>query len=548
MHGYAYIALLAATSCLGAIAPTQNAGLDEDLKATSTEPNWFQTRPQSFQGPTITGAAPFLALTNSAPFGQKTYTPNYPLETSEPIRGAEWQNAFHSMGNLSPYYPNEDGFGVDEYPHPTGSNITQMHLLHRHGSRYPTVGDALVKWAQNISYAIGNGTIFTGGLAFLNKWQYPLGAEILVPRGRQELFDSGILNYFNYGALYRNGSKLVVRTTTQDRMLRSAENFLSGFFGVEWTEKANLLAMIEEPRYNTSLFSTNTCPNAIKVFGSYVADPVEEWKSIYLKEKTQQLREQSGGYNWTIDDSYNAQSVCAYETVSMGYSSFCRLFDYTEWEGFAYASDITFNAIAGFQGPASRAQGVTWVEEFIARVEGRSWDHPAGTTAANVTLNTNSVTFPLNQSLYLDFAHDNILVAVLTAFGFKQFSQFLPSNGPPIDQRFHSSQVVPFAGRMNIEIIKAPHKVKRRRSHDRDSDPYVYGTGETHYVHFLQNQRTLPLHSSFSECEERDDGWCELTIFLEIQKHSLAKAEFEYSCTGDWELGEYGDVTDGVPA
>lgn len=82
---------------------------------TTTEPEWFKTRPQSFQGVrlslfacstnrsgyTATGAAPFLAQTNPAPFGNPaTYTANHPLETSQPIRGAKDRNIFHHMGIL----------------------------------------------------------------------------------------------------------------------------------------------------------------------------------------------------------------------------------------------------------------------------------------------------------------------------------------------------------------------------------------------------------------------------------------------------------------
>lgn len=51
-------------------------------------------------------------------------------------------------------------------------------------------------------------------------WKYELGAEILVPRGRQELFESGVLHYYNYAQLYNPNSKIIVRTTTQDRMLK----------------------------------------------------------------------------------------------------------------------------------------------------------------------------------------------------------------------------------------------------------------------------------------------------------------------------------------
>ena len=55
---------------------------------------------------------------------------------------------------------------------------------------------------------------FTGELAFLNSFSYGLGYEILVPVGQQELFDSGVLHYYDYGHLYNTSTKIIARTTT----------------------------------------------------------------------------------------------------------------------------------------------------------------------------------------------------------------------------------------------------------------------------------------------------------------------------------------------
>lgn len=89
-------------------------------------------------------------------------------------------------------------------------------------------------------------------LAFLKTWEYGLGAEILVPRGRQEMFDSGVLHYYQYAALYDPNTKIIARSTTQDRMTKSAEYFLAGFFGQEWTKNASLELIIEGPLFNNS--------------------------------------------------------------------------------------------------------------------------------------------------------------------------------------------------------------------------------------------------------------------------------------------------------
>ena len=87
------------------------------------------------------------------------------------------------MGQLSHYFPNPDGFGVDEYALPPGTNISQLHMLHRHGSRYPE------SYSPTLGEKIANktGTFnATGDLAFLNDYEYKLGYEMLVPLGHQE--------------------------------------------------------------------------------------------------------------------------------------------------------------------------------------------------------------------------------------------------------------------------------------------------------------------------------------------------------------------------
>ncbi|KAL3457134.1 phosphoglycerate mutase-like protein [Aspergillus heterothallicus] len=544
----AVILLAAATSVDAAIIKSD--ATTTTTTSTTTQPDWFQDPSGSYQGFTSTGTAPSLAETNPVTFKHQSFAPNAPLQTQEPIEGAHGRNIFEVVGDLSPYFSPKDGFGVDEYPLPSGSRITHMHMLHRHGSRYPSSSESVPTWAEGILNSTAAGNKFKGELAFLNDWKNGLGEELLTAKGREELFESGVLNWFNYGHLYNSSSKLVVRTTTQNRMLESAKNFLAGFFGLDWTEKANLLAMVESTGYNNSLIGMYTCTNALRYLSSAdFGKPIATWRDTYLKKRTAAFNKISGSYTWTTSSVYTAQSLCVYETISLGYSNFCQLFTYEEFVHFGYLLDIEFAAMTGFQSPTGRAQGIAWVEEFLARVEGHLLETTE--TNANMTLDTNPVTFPVNQNLYLDFTHDAGLIAAITALGLTQFSDFLPTTGPPRNQQFSSSKLVPFAARLNIEIIKAPHQVKAKRpastTGSQASNAYVPGTKETTYIHFIQNQRTIPLHRSFKECPERDDGWCELSTFLKIQKQSLAKSRFQYACFGEYNSTAYGDVTDGAP-
>ncbi len=259
-------------------------------------------------GPTATGRTPFLAESNPAPFGaSRSFVANTPLETALPIVG-DTQNAsiFQLMGQLSPYFPNPTGFGVDEYPLPAGAKIAHVHVLHRHGSRYPTTGAGVQRFGSALSAVIKNGSVdgFTGNLAFLNSWSYGLGAEILVPVGRQEMFDSGVLHYYDYGHLYNPNTKIIARTTTQDRMLKSAEYFMAGFFGLEWTNNATLEIIIEQNGFNISLAGYDNCNNSNRPVSAGGTNASIVWQNIYLKNATTRFNALSPHFTWNISDVY----------------------------------------------------------------------------------------------------------------------------------------------------------------------------------------------------------------------------------------------------
>ncbi|PQE03433.1 histidine acid phosphatase protein [Rutstroemia sp. NJR-2017a BBW] len=468
------------------------------------------TSPELWAGPTATGKAPFLAQTNPVSFAPTvTYVPNTPLETGEPIVG-QGQNGsiFHLMAQLSPYFPNPSGFGVAEYPLPPGAKIAQLQKVANNTGKFNA----------------------TGALSFLNDWKYQLGYEILVPRGRQELFESGILHYYQYAQLYNPYSKIIARTTTQDRMLKSAEYFMAGFFGLEWTNNVTIEVIIEQNGYNNSLAGYDNCPNSNNYRSAGGNNASLEWVSIYLQDATERFQALiSPEFNWTVTDTYAAQTMCPYETVAYGYSVFCDLFTYSEWEGFEYALDLYFAGGSSFASPTGRAVGIGYQQEMIARLQ----NHTLGYSGSqiNTTLDNNTVTFPLNQSIYFDFSHDTNIMSILTAFGFTQFAEPLPATRYPGAHNLTVSHLEPFAARLDVEVIKTPKPLNADRT---------YGSGgETTYIHFILNQRTLPLGFSFPECgADRLDGWCELETFLKVQ--STKTEEAQLSCGTVWGGYEWG--------
>ena len=87
---------------------TGAAVLDKRQSASATVPDYFQTTPEVFAGPTATAQhAPILAQSNPAPFGHEaSFVPNAPLETALPIANVpNGTSIFQHAGQLSPYFP-----------------------------------------------------------------------------------------------------------------------------------------------------------------------------------------------------------------------------------------------------------------------------------------------------------------------------------------------------------------------------------------------------------------------------------------------------------
>jgi Histidine phosphatase superfamily (branch 2) len=405
---------------------------------------------------------------------------------------------------------------------------------------------------------------FIGELAFLNTWSYNLGSEILVPIGRQELFDSGVLFYYNYGQLYNTSTKIVARTTTQDRMLKSAEYFMAGFFGLEWTHNATLEPIIEGLGFNNSLAGYFRCNNSNNFRSMAGTNASLIWENKYLAGATNRFQGLVKGYNWTVADTYNMQSLCPFESVAFGFSQFCSLFTYPEWLGFEYSIDLLFHGNNAFGSPTGRAIGIGYVEEVYARLQSHLYDLPPGSTQVNTTLDGMESTFPLNQSLYFDFSHDTNIMSVITAFGLRQFNQSLSPSGPPEKQQLIISHMTPFAARFVIEVIRTPYRLKTTRPSTTNAtiddyytttpepNPYnknttpTAATGPTTYIHITLSQRTIPLHKSYPQCEARDDGWCELGAFMQVLERLLQSARYEFACFGEYDAE--GGVEDGAPA
>ena len=128
----------------------------------------------------------------------------------------------------------------------------------------------------------------------------------------------------------------------------------------------------------------------------------------------------------------------------------------------------------------------------------------------------------------------------MTAFGLTQFNQVL-STSEITPHQLVVSHLEPFGARLDIEVIQTPQPISPT-----DATKYVKGE-PTQYIHFILNQRTLPLGQSLKQCGNLQNGWCELNDFLAATDSALADAQFEYSCFGNYSVVPYGTLSNGVP-
>ncbi|WFD42840.1 hypothetical protein MPSI1_001490 [Malassezia psittaci] len=491
-----------------------------------------------FEGNVAYSKSPFLAQNDKVNSSQ--FMSCYGVETRvEPLHhqsdNATSDDIFRNLGTTSVYhsaddlFPETKGYG----PIPNQCSVKQVHILHRHGARNPT--SSATEGAPLFGAAVWNATKAkklqaSGPLDFLNRWNYSLGAEVLVHQGAQELFDSGVHHYYQYAKLLDGlKHKPVFRTTSQSRMLDSARYWSLGFFGWDAPSKFHLEVLTEESGQNNTLAPYEYCTNANED-AFYLGDELStEWQKVYTKSAAKRLQKYVQGIKLDSTFIYGMMSLCAYETVALGYSHFCPLFTKEEYEHYEYDIDLQFMGDYGFMNPTGRAQGIGWVVEMLDRMNMTKFDGPI--SGQNTTLDHNSTYLPVDQKLYADFTHDDVITSVLTALNFKQFSEFLPATKPNPNRRYRSSRVTPFAARFVLEVL------------DCDSDQL-----KGNYLRAKINEAVIPLDKD-QGCEARPDGLCKLESFYQYQlKHAYKDSKYNKVCFGKngTDFTFYGPVRNGT--
>ncbi|KAL6803681.1 histidine phosphatase superfamily [Trichoderma sp. SZMC 28012] len=516
--------VIEASSIAGAVA-------SDAYPPSSTHVNSKLFPPESkvgYPGPTPTGEEP--AAIETAPIYPYNHGPSdsFPLVAAQPWGASKFDRKIDITkywGNLSPWYSvSSADYGLpDASPLiPDGCNIVQLHLLYRHGARYPTSGAAPATFAQKVHNATqAKGFNVTGELSFLSDWTYKLGAELLTPFGRSQNFNLGVAYRQLYGHLLNNFTATntipVFRTESQDRMVKTAENFAAGFFGVpEYLDQVNIEILVESPGLNNSGAPYEVCNNSnIASRGSIGSTVATEFALNAFNSTIARLQSQIFGLNLTATDAIAMLQLCSYETHALGYSAFCNLFTEEDFLNYEYYYDLSFYYNNGPGSPVAAAQGKGYLQEFVARF---THSFPAADSALNLTYDDNKTYFPLNQSIYADATHEVVVLDTLTAFNLTALFQ-----GPPLSlsgnqkrNSFVASKIVPFATHFTTQILECPAQKPTRQ------------------IRFLVNDAVVPISDSYHGCPKNADGLCSFDHVVSILQKRIDEIDFDYDCFANY--------------
>lgn len=440
-------------------------------------------------------------------------------------------NMRQNWGSYSPYFDSGAPFdGISksalegEYTLPAGCTYRQVHLLHRHGNRYPAPGsyEHMIKVANKLKDMTEPPR---AELSWLDSWEYTLGVDDLVGSGVAAMFSSGAQFWSSHGRLlygrpnqtswdsslnvYANGTirpSPFLRTAGQERVVDSALAWAAGFFGEYGrpptgeaiAEQYRLHVIPETEGQNNTLAGYFSCPNANK--NATGSDLKKTWVDIYLADATVRLqRALPGVKNLTTKDALAIQDLCVFETAAYGHSAFCELFTELEWRGFEYHTDLKFWGDSAWGNPAGPATGLGWIAELYGRLISKP---PSGFGVDK------TIPFIPDQPLHADFTHDSVIASILSAFQFEWTRSELPATRIKVPRQFIVSRLTPFAAKLVVEILAC-------------------GDGE--FVRLKLNDRVLPLGDLHS-CPVSEDGICPLKDFTRSLKYILQSADYDKVC------------------
>ncbi|EME49871.1 hypothetical protein DOTSEDRAFT_20276 [Dothistroma septosporum NZE10] len=436
--------------------------------------------------------------------------------------GGTWDVLRHLGGN-SPWIRKTRGVLDDSAAEiPAECAIDQVHMMSRHGARYPTysTGEKMLELYQRLQHA---NTTFNGSLGFVNQWDF------FAPHPQQQLEQltstgqyAGTLQSVSAGTELRTKyERLFERALAKNqtsfwscscrRVSDTARLFATGFFGIDWQLSATHHVVPEtRDRGTNTLTPGRACPN-------YETDPhghsfgvknFMQFRSTYLTDISMRLQRQNSDIAFSDVEIYSMQEMCGFETLAKGHSAWCDIFTQAEMLSFEYARDVLHYYRAGPGNKYGPSMGWLWLN---ATAELLRQGPEAG-------------------PLFFSFNHDGDIIAMLTAFDLFQQHSPLPTSQILQNRTWRTSDVTPMGARVVLERFSCPAPRACWDNSDYGYPNHVYCEAPTSdvFVRVNINEAIVPIPG----CNDGPAGSCSLGKFSDRIKSRGEELESYASICG----------------
>ncbi|KAL4995567.1 histidine phosphatase superfamily [Aspergillus recurvatus] len=364
------------------------------------------------------------------------------------VQESDGWNLYYHLGGYGPWIEKLDAPTQGIEP-PARCHIDQVHMMARHGERYPTknAGSRHLDLLKRIKEA---NVVFNGSLSFLNNWDYFTGSP-------EEDFDqltrtgpySGTLGAFTTGTrlltryqhILPTDSKFTFWASDCQRVIETARYFALGLLGLDWEDSGKAeLEIIPETfdRRADTLTPGDTCRRYLEDTENghdKGMNMLARFQQSYAPAIAERLLSEQGNSALgllTNVEIFSMQEMCGFETLVRGSSPWCDVFSREDWENFEYARDLVHYYRAGPGNPYAGAMGWLWLNATAGLLQQGPGAGP----------------------LFFSFVHDGDIAPFIEALDIMEDPKYdpdLPTTYRADDRVWRTSSVLPMGGRIILE-------------------------------------------------------------------------------------------------
>lgn len=400
-------------------------------------------------------------------------------------------NIIDYLGGSAPYIQ-KPSFGISPDV-PAQCQLQQVHLLSRHGERYPSGNVGKSFEAVYDKFKKYNGT-YKGDLAFLNDYEYFVHDKNLYEKettpsnsegtyaGTTDLLRHGAAFRSKYHSLFNENQTLLVFTSNSGRVHVSSKYFARGFLGDSYDDKTVRYSVIDE---DGKMGANSLTPRSgCKTYeNSNSNDLLKKYDTSYLKDIRDRFIEANPGLNLTTTDVTKLFQWCAFEINVNGSSPFCKLFSNEEFLRYSYSVDLG---------------------NYYLNGPGNNLSASVGSQMLNATLTLLKDDKNPNK-VWLSFTHDTDISLYYASLGIINPKEDLPVDHILFPNPAQSSQIVPQGARLYTEKLKC---------------------GNDSYVRFIVNDAVTPIES----CQNGPGFSCKFSDFEKYVEKRLEGNSYADNC------------------